>query len=122
MCRGAWAKGDLAKRGDGTEAGGREQNARGQRAAGAQVRRWRGKGAAPRDPVQGGGGGCVWVCPRRGVLREGLARGRARKLCSPEPNGGGGERTPSAWRGGGAGRLNAPGAGCSRDAAKERPA
>lgn len=63
--------------------------------------------------------GCVWVCPRRGVLREGLARGRARKLCSPEPKRRG--RSPSAGRGGGAERLHAPGAGCSRDAAKERP-
>lgn len=32
--------------------------------------------------------GCVWVC-RRGVLREGLARGRAHELSSPEPGSGG---------------------------------
>lgn len=46
--------------------------------------------------------GCVWVCPRRGVLREGLARGRARELSSPEPGSGGKGRRVLAGRWGGA--------------------
>lgn len=89
-CQGAREKGTTLG-GEVTQDPGKErkQNA-GPRRRAAQVRHWRRKGAAPRDPVQPQRRprwGCVWVCPRRGVLREGLARGRAHELCSPEPKG-----------------------------------
>lgn len=83
-------KGGHAERRGDTGPGKRRERSAGPRRRGAQVRLWRRKGAAPREPVQPQRRrrrGCVWVCLHRGVLREGLARGRAHGLCSPEPKG-----------------------------------
>lgn len=52
--------------------------------------------------------GCVWVC-RRGVLREGLARGRARELSCREPGSGEKGRRVLAGRWGRA--VECPGSG-----------
>lgn len=65
------------------------------------------------------GWGCVWVCPgrARGVLREGLAKGAGPRARQPRAKGVEGRRV----LGGEVGRrLSAPGAGCKRDAARER--
>lgn len=85
--RGTWLSGKVAQ-----NPGKESRSERSSRSSG-EAKEGEGGGA----PGPGAGPqrwGCVWVC-RRGVLREGLARGRAHELSSPEP-GSGGKRSPSA--------------------------